>query len=44
MKTKNVLIESWIEKAEKYLMTAERELSFPEAVTESVCFHSQQVL
>lgn len=36
------LIEKWIIKAEKDLLTAERELTFKNPVTESVCFHSQQ--
>ena len=36
------LVHKWIEKAEKDLLTAERELSFEDPVTESVCFHSQQ--
>jgi hypothetical protein len=38
MKTKKELINSWIKKAEKDLLTAEHELSFSDAVTESVCF------
>lgn len=42
MKTKRELINNWINKAEKDLLTAEHELSFPDAVTESVCFHCQQ--
>jgi len=42
MKTKKELINSWIKKAEKDLLTAQHELSFPDAVTESVCFHCQQ--
>jgi len=43
MKTKKELINSWIKKAEKDLLAAQHELSFPDAVTESVCFHCQQV-
>ena len=42
MKTKKEFIDRWIEKAEKDLLTAKHELSFPDAVTESVCFHCQQ--
>jgi HEPN domain-containing protein len=42
MKTKKELINSWIKKAEKDLLTAEHELTFPDAVTESICFHCQQ--
>ncbi len=42
MKTKRELINNWINKAEKDLLTAEHELSFLDAVTESVCFHCQQ--
>lgn len=42
MKTKRGLINNWLKKAEKDLLTAEHELSFPDAVTESICFHSQQ--
>lgn len=38
------LIEKWIIKAEKDLLTAERELTFKNPVTESVCFHSQQAV
>ena len=38
------LIEKWILKAEKDLLTAERELTFKNPVTESVCFHSQQAV
>ena len=36
------LVNKWIKKAEKDLLTAERELSFEDPITESVCFHSQQ--
>ncbi len=42
MKTKKEFIDSWIEKAEKDLLTVKHELSFSDAVTESVCFHCQQ--
>jgi HEPN domain-containing protein len=44
MKTKRELINSWIEKARKDLLSAEHELSFPDAVTETVCFHCQQAV
>jgi len=44
MKTKKELLKSWIKKAEKDLLTAEHELSFPDAVTEGVCFHCQQAV
>lgn len=42
MKTKAELIQSWLNKAEKDLLTAAHELSFPDAVRESICFHAQQ--
>ncbi len=42
MKTKGELINSWIDKAEKDLRSAKHELSFPDEVTETVCFHCQQ--
>ena len=42
MKTRKELINNWIKKAEKDLLTVEHELSFPDAVTESICFHCQQ--
>ena len=41
-RTKEELTKSWIKKAEKDLLTAKHELSFADAVTESVCFHCQQ--
>ncbi|RLC46204.1 MAG: DNA-binding protein [Candidatus Cloacimonadota bacterium] len=44
MKTKVDLIKNWIDKAEKDLISAEHELSFSDAVTETVCFHSQQAV
>ncbi|MEA3325226.1 MAG: HEPN domain-containing protein [Euryarchaeota archaeon] len=44
MKTKKELIDSWIDKAEKDLLSAKHELSFPDAVTETVCFHCQQAV
>jgi HEPN domain-containing protein len=42
MRTKEELIKSWLKKAEKDLLTAKHELSFADAVTESICFHCQQ--
>ena len=42
MRAKKELINSWIKKAAKDLLTAEHELSFSDAVTESICFHCQQ--
>ena len=36
------LVNKWIKKAEKDLLTAERELSFEDPITEAVCFHCQQ--
>ena len=44
MKTRKELIVSWLKKAEKDLLTAEHELSFSDAVTESICFHCQQAV
>lgn len=44
MKTKNELIKNWLEKAEKDLRTAKHEISFQDAVTESICFHCQQAV
>ena len=41
-RTKEELIKSWLKKAEKDLLTAKHELSFADAVTESICFHCQQ--
>ena len=38
------LVNKWIKKAEKDLLTAERELSFKDPITESVCFHCQQAV
>lgn len=42
MKTKIGLINNWIDKAEKDLLTAEHEMTFADRVTESICFHCQQ--
>jgi HEPN domain-containing protein len=44
MKTKRELIDSWIVKAERDLISAKHELSFSDAVTETVCFHCQQAV
>jgi HEPN domain-containing protein len=38
------LVKKWIEKADKDLLTAERELSFKDPITETVCFHCQQAV
>lgn len=38
------LVNKWIIKAEKDLLTAERELSFEDPITDTVCFHCQQVV
>lgn len=36
------LVNKWLKKAEDDLRTAERELSFEEPITQTVCFHCQQ--
>ena len=36
------LVSKWIKKAENDLLTAERELSFEDPVTPTICFHCQQ--
>jgi HEPN domain-containing protein len=36
------LVSKWIKKAEADLLTAERELSFEDPVTQTICFHCQQ--
>ena len=38
------LVNKWIKKAEKDLLTAERELSFEDTITDTVCFHCQQTV
>jgi HEPN domain-containing protein len=38
------LVNKWITKADKDLLSAERELSFENPVTETVCFHCQQAV
>lgn len=42
MKTKRELVSNWILKADNDLKSAEHELTFEDAVTETICFHSQQ--
>ncbi|MCB1157523.1 MAG: HEPN domain-containing protein [Leptospiraceae bacterium] len=44
MRDKNSLVQAWLMKADKDLLTAKRELSFEDPVVESVCFHSQQAV
>ena len=44
MKAKRELIDSWVAKAEKDLLSAKHELSFSDAVTETICFHCQQAV
>lgn len=44
MKTKKTLVSSWLNKAKKDLLSARHELSFKDAVTETVCFHCQQAV
>ncbi len=36
------LVGKWIKKAENDLLTAERELSFEDPITQTICFHCQQ--
>lgn len=36
------LVGKWIMKAENDLLTSERELSFEDPITQTVCFHCQQ--
>ena len=36
------LVNKWIKKAENDLLTAERQLSFEDPITQTVCFHCQQ--
>jgi len=42
MKTKSELVNNWLLKADNDLKSAEHELTFEDAVTETICFHSQQ--
>ena len=44
MKTKHDLIQKWLEKADRDLLAVEHELSFQNAVYESICFHCQQAV
>lgn len=44
MKTKKDLIHNWFDKAEKDFLTAQHELTFEDAVKESICFHCQQAV
>jgi len=44
MKTKRDLINNWLKKANRDLLSAEHELTFADAVTETVCFHCQQAV
>jgi HEPN domain-containing protein len=36
------LVNKWMKKAENDLLTAERELSFEDPITQTICFHCQQ--
>lgn len=36
------LVGKWIKKADNDLLTAERELSFEDPITQTICFHCQQ--
>jgi len=38
------LANKWIKKAGKDLLSAERELSFEDPITDTVCFHCQQAI
>ncbi len=40
----NDLVKKWINKADKDLLTAERELTFEDPVTDTICFHCQQAV
>ncbi len=44
MKTKHELVCDWIKKAENDFKTAQRGLTFPDPVTDTICFHCQQVV
>jgi HEPN domain-containing protein len=44
MKTKRQQTETLLDKAEKDFLTVEHELSFSNAVAETVCFHCQQAV
>jgi len=38
------LLEQWLRKADRDALTATREMSFDDPITESVCFHCQQAV
>lgn len=38
------LLGQWLKKADRDILTATREMSFDDPVTESVCFHCQQAV
>ena len=42
MKIKWDLIQAWIKKAERDLISANHEMSFYDAINETICFHCQQ--
>ncbi len=44
MKAKRDLIQKWLDKADRDLLAAKHELTFEDAVVESVCFHCQQAV
>jgi HEPN domain-containing protein len=44
MKDRDELITNWLKKANRDLIAAQHELTFPFPITESVCFHSQQAV
>jgi len=41
-KSKSDIISGWIEKAERDLEVAKREISLPKPFTDIICFHAQQ--
>jgi HEPN domain-containing protein len=42
MTKKEELVRNWIRKAQSDILAAQHEISFPDSVTESICFHCQQ--
>ncbi|MBM4166660.1 MAG: HEPN domain-containing protein [Ignavibacteria bacterium] len=44
MKTRQELVEGWLDKAERDFATAQQLLSQENVITENVCFHSQQAV
>ena len=44
MRTKEELIQNWLDKAAKDVLTVEHELSFENTVIESVCFQFPQAV